>query len=92
MKKSVVNDRGIVESVGISEDKLVYASSEVMYSQLVTEYIRERYSQDDEFAINSKSMQIYLNNCTEAQKDTWTKEILDFTNYRLECIAKAKLA
>ena len=60
------------------------------YSQLVTEYIREKYSQDDEFALNSKSMQMYFNNCTEEQRSKWMLEIKSFTDYREQCIAKAK--
>lgn len=60
------------------------------YNQLVTEYIREKYSQDDEFALNSKSMQMYFNNCTEEQRAKWMIEIKEFTNYREQCIANAK--
>ena len=61
------------------------------YNQLVTEYIREKYSQDDEFALNSKSMHLYLNNCTEEQRAKWILEIKEFADYREQCIAKAKV-
>ena len=60
------------------------------YNELVTELIREKYSQDDEFALNSKSMQMFLNNCTDEQKVKWMLELKDFTDYREQCIAKAK--
>ena len=60
------------------------------YGSKVVELIREKYSQDDEFALNSKSMQMYFNNCTEEQRAKWMIEIEEFTNYRQQCIAKAK--
>ena len=60
------------------------------YNLLITELIREKYSQDDEFALNSKSMQMYFNNCTEEQRAKWMIEIKEFTNYRQQCIAMAK--
>ena len=61
------------------------------YDELVTQFIREKYSQDDEFALNSKSMQMYFNNCTEEQRSKWMLEIKSFTDYREQCIAKAKV-
>ena len=60
------------------------------YDSKVVELIREKYSQDDEFSLNSKSMQMYFNNCTDEQRSKWMQEIMDFTNYREQCIAKAK--
>ena len=60
------------------------------YEKVVNILIREKYSQDDEFALNSKSMQMFLNNCTEEQLAKWMIEIEEFTNYRQQCIAKAK--
>ena len=61
------------------------------YGSKVVELIREKYSQDDEFALNSKSMQMYFNNCTEEQRAKWMIEIKEFTDYREQCIAKAKV-
>ena len=60
------------------------------YGQLITEYIREKYSIDDEFALNSKSMQMYFNNCTDEQRDKWMIEFNEFTNYRQQCIIRAR--
>lgn len=63
---------------------------EVTYEKVVVVLLREKYSADDEFALNSKSMQLYLNNCTQVQKLKWTKEIQDFTNFRVQCVEKAR--
>lgn len=60
------------------------------YNQMVVNFIREKYSSDDEFSINSKSMNIYLGLCSDEQKNIWTKEIKDFSVYREECKLKAK--
>ena len=60
------------------------------YEKIVSILIREKYSLDDEFALNSKSMQMYFNNCTDEQKVKWMLELKDFTDYREQCIAKAK--
>ena len=60
------------------------------YEKVVSLLIREKYSQDDEFALNSKSMKMYFNNCTEEQRAKWMLEIKEFTDYREQCIAKAK--
>ncbi len=60
------------------------------YSITVVNFIREKYSIDDEFALNSKGMQMYFNNCTDEQKVKWMLELKDFTDYREQCIAKAK--
>ena len=60
------------------------------YEKVVSILIREKYSLDDEFALNSKSMQMFLNNCTEEQRAKWMIEIEEFTDYRQQCIAKAK--
>ena len=60
------------------------------YDSKVVELIREKYSLDDELSLNSKSMHMFLNNCTEEQKAKWIVEIKEFTNYRQQCIAKAK--
>ena len=68
----------------------VIVQQQCNYNELVVELIREKYSQDDEFALNSKSMQMYFNNCTDEQRAKWTLEIKEFTNYREQCIAKAK--
>ena len=78
----------IIEFYDVVEEQ---SSQEIIdYDSKVTELIREKYSQDDEFALNSKSMQIYLNNCTEEQRAKWMIEIEEFTDYRQQCIAKAK--
>ena len=60
------------------------------YDSKVVELIREKYSLDDELSLNSKSMQMYFNNCTEEQRSKWMLEIKEFTDYREQCIAKAK--
>ena len=60
------------------------------YEKIVSILIREKYSLDDEFALNSKSMQMYFNNCTDEQRAKWMTEIKEFTNYRQQCIDKAK--
>ena len=60
------------------------------YDAKVVELIRQKYSQDDEFALNSKSMQMYFNDCTDEQRAKWMIEIKEFTDYREQCIAKAK--
>ena len=60
------------------------------YDSKVVELIREKYSLDDEFALNSKSMQMYFNNCTDEQRAKWMIDIEEFTNYKQQCIAKAK--
>ena len=61
------------------------------YEKVVSILIREKYSLDDEFSLNSKSMQIFLNNCTDEQRIKWMSEIKEFTKYREQCIAKAKV-
>lgn len=60
------------------------------YDSKVVELIREKYSLDDELSLNSKSMQIYFNDCTEDQRKKWMEEIKEFAKYREQCIAKAK--
>ena len=35
-------------------------------------------------------MQMYFNNCTDEQRAKWMIDIEEFTNYRQQCIAKAK--
>ena len=60
------------------------------YDSKVVELIREKYSLDDELSLNSKSMQMYFNNCTDEQRAKWMTEIKEFTDYREQCIAKAK--
>ena len=60
------------------------------YDQTVSELIRQKYSIDDEFALNSKSMQIFINSCTEEQRIKWMQEITEFSTYREECKKKAK--
>ena len=78
----------IIEFYDVVEEQ---SSQEIIdYDSKVTELIREKYSLDNELSINSKGMQLYLNNCTEEQKQKWTQEIKEFTNYREQCIAKAK--
>ena len=62
----------------------------IVYDSKVVELIREKYSLDDEFALNSKSMQIFLNNCTDEQRAKWIIEIEEFTNYRQQCIANVR--
>ena len=61
------------------------------YDAKVVELIRQKYSIDEELALNSKSMQIFLNNCTSEQKNKWQQEIVEFTSYRLYCIEQAKI-
>lgn len=60
------------------------------YSITVVNFIREKYSIDDEFALNAKSMQMYYNNCNEEQRAKWMIEIKEFTDYRQQCIIRAR--
>ena len=60
------------------------------YSITVVNFIREKYSQDDEFALNSKIMQMYFNNCTDEQRAKWMIEINEFNDYRQQCIIRAR--
>ena len=57
---------------------------------IISELIREKYSLDDELALNSKSMSIFLNTCTQEEKIRWTEQLKEFTAYRIECIRRAK--
>lgn len=88
MKKSIVNKNGIVYNVECDD---IVIETQLNYNQLVSELIRKKYSLDDELSLNSKSMQMFLNNCTEDQRKKWMEEIKEFTNYREQCIAKAKV-
>lgn len=63
----------------------------VNYEIVVSTLIREKYSLNDELSINSKSMQMFLNNCTDEQRIKWMSDNKEFTNYREQCIAKAKV-
>ena len=72
MKKSFVDKNGKVVAIEIDDIDLEIKPD---YEQFVSELIREKYSLDDEFSLNSKSMQIYFNNCTEEQLGKWS------TNY-----------
>ena len=87
MKKSFVDKNGKVVAIEIDDIDLEIKPD---YEQFVSELIREKYSLDDEFSLNSKSMQMYFNNCTDEQRAKWMIEIKEFTNYRQQCIAKAK--
>ena len=62
----------------------------VNYEIVVSTLIREKYSLDDELSLNSKSMQMFLNNCTDEQRVKWMSEIKEFADYREQCITKAK--
>lgn len=65
-------------------------SSKFDYTQTVSNLIREKYTLDDELSLNSKSMQIFLNNCTQEEKIRWAEQLKEFTAYRVECIRRAK--
>ena len=80
----------IEEINGVFKYTSLMINGDVTYERVVLTLIREKYSQDDEFALNSKSMQLYFNNCTEDQREKWIQEIKAFTDYREQCIAKAK--
>ena len=82
------NGNPIIEFYDVVEEQPIQELFD--YDSKVVELIREKYSLDDEFALNSKSMQMYFNNCTEEQRAKWMIEIKEFTNYRQQCIAKAK--
>ena len=68
----------------------ILINGDVTYDKIITLMIRLKYSIDDEFAINSKSMQMYFNNCTDEQRAKWMIEINEFTDYRQQCIIKAQ--
>ena len=55
-------------------------------SQDITQKIREKYSLDEELALNSKSISIANDLCTDEQKARWTQELKDFVAYREQCI------
>ena len=80
----------IEELDGVFNYESILIKGNVTYERVVLTLIREKYSQDDEFALNSKSMQMYFNNCTEEQRAKWIQDIKAFTDYREQCIAKAK--
>ena len=80
----------IEELDGVFNYESILIVGDVTYEKVVSNLIRLRYSQDDEFALNSKSMQMFLNNCTDEQRIKWMLELKDFTDYREQCIAKAK--
>ena len=81
----------IEELDGVFNYESILISGDVTYDKIITLMIRLKYSIDDEFALNSKSMQMYFNNCNEEQRAKWMIEIKEFTDYREECISKAKL-
>ena len=81
----------IEEINGVFKYTSLLIKGDVTYERVVLTLIREKYSQDDEFALNSKSMQMYFNNCTDEQRAKWIQEIKAFTDYREQCIAKAKV-
>ena len=80
----------IEELDGVFNYESILVNGDVTYDKIITFLIRLKYSQDDEFALNSKSMQLYFNNCTDEQRIKWMEEIKEFTNYSEQCIAKAK--
>ena len=82
------NGNPIIEFYDVVEEHIIQEF--IDYDSKVVELIREKYSLDDELSLNSKSMQMFLNNCTDEQKVKWMLELKDFTDYRDQCIAKAK--
>lgn len=90
-QKYLGNDKAgnpIIEFYDVVEEHLIQEI--IDYDSKVVELIREKYSLDDELSLNSKSMQIFLNNCTDEQRTKWMEEIKEFTKHREQCIAKAK--
>lgn len=81
----------IEELDGVFNYESILINGNVTYDKIITFMIRLKYSIDDEFALNSKSMQMYFNDCTDEQRAKWMIEINEFTDYREECISKAKL-
>ena len=78
----------IIEFYNVVEEQ---SSQEIIdYDSKVTELIREKYSLNDELSLNSKSMSIFLNTCTQEEKIRWTEQLKEFTAYRVECIRRAK--
>ena len=57
---------------------------------IITALIREKYTLGDELSLNSKSMSIFLNTCTQEEKIRWTEQLKEFTAYRIECVRRAK--
>ena len=80
---------GVPQFEEVEVEEIVF-EQQYNYNQLISEYIREKYSQDDEFALNSKIMQMYFNDCTEEQRAKWMIEIKEFTDYKQQCIIRAR--
>ena len=78
----------IVEFYDVEETPVVFTHAD--YDRFVEEFIREKYSLNDELSLNSKSMSIFLNTCTQEEKIRWTEQLKEFTAYRIECIRRAK--
>lgn len=60
------------------------------YDAKVVELIRQKYSIDDELSINTKSMKVALNLCSEDEKQALLSEIQSFVSYVAECKANAR--
>ena len=61
------------------------------YDAKVVELIRQRYSIDDELSINTKSMKVALNLCSDDnEKQSLISEIQSFVSYVSECKINAK--
>ena len=60
------------------------------YDTKVVELIRQKYSIDEELSINTKSMKVALNLCSEDEKQALLSEIQSFVSYVAECKATAR--
>lgn len=87
MKKCYVDENGEIVAIDVDDIDLVIKPD---YEQTVEMLIREKYSLNDELSLNSKSMSIFLNTCTQEEKIRWTEQLKEFTAYRIECIRRAK--
>ena len=65
----------IEELDGVFNYESILIGGNVTYDKIITFMIRLKYSIDDEFALNSKSMRMYFNNCTDEQRAKWMIEI-----------------
>lgn len=61
------------------------------YPTTVTEFIRRKYTLDEELSINAKGVAISNSLCTEEQRTQWLSELSEFLSYREQCKSQAKI-
>jgi len=89
MKKSIVTSNGSVEEV---EDEEIIVEQLYNYDQLVTEYVREKYSIDDEIAITNNRMAVFDANLLPSNKEEeYNREYYEYQMFREDCKKRARL-